>query len=518
MPMGGVPAIGQIAKRREEPVKSMAQDEREARLKRGGTHVVVIGGGLAGIAAATVLSERGVEVTLLEAESYLGGRAGAWPDQLADGTKFHMERGFHAFFRQYYGLRSLLKRVDPGLELLAPMDDYPLLGPDGRRESFSNLPRRAPFNIIELVRRTPTLRVRDLPRISGLHAAAMMAFDPERTYARWDRVTASEYLDLLRFPPEARQMLFDVFAHSFFNPEEEYSAAELLAMFHFYFLGNPEGLVFDVMKKPFSTVFSQLEGYLRERGCDVRLGTPATRVSSTGSSRGEAGGFRVEAGGRTIEASHLVLALSVPALKSLVKDSSDAFEPTLRARIDALGVTLPFAVWRLFLDRKVNADRSPFAGTTGLGILDNISVYEKLEDESRAWSERTGGSIVELHAYAIDPTLSEDEVRADLLRGLHAAYPETKEARIVEDRFLLRQDCPAFRPGDQAVRPTVETTRRNLYLAGDFVKLPFASALMERAVTSGFMAANAIVVRQGTKPVDIRTIPSRGMLAGAPGL
>ena len=33
----------------------------------------------------------------------------------------------------------------------------------------------------------------------------------------------------LRFPPAARQMLFDVFAHSFFNPEEQYSAAELLA-------------------------------------------------------------------------------------------------------------------------------------------------------------------------------------------------------------------------------------------------------------------------------------------------
>jgi isorenieratene synthase len=491
----------------------MQSTQRHADLPAGKTRVVIAGGGLAGLAAATVLAERGVDCVLLESETYLGGRAGAWPDRLADGTEFRMERGFHAFFRQYYGVRSLLQRVDPGLELLAPMDDYPLLGPDGRRESFSNLPRRAPFNVVELVRRTPTLKARDLPRISGIHAAAMMAFDPERTYARWDRVTASEYLDLLRFPPEARQMLFDVFAHSFFNPEDEYSAAELLAMFHFYFLGNPEGLVFDTMKRPFSAFFEPLGDYLRERGCDVRLGTPATRLESTPS-----GGFVVEAGSERIAASHVVLALSVPALKQLVKASDEAFEPTLRARIDALGVTLPFAVWRLFLDRKVDPSRTPFAGTTGLGPLDNISVYEKLEDESRAWSERTGGSIVELHAYAVDPTLSEAEIRAQLLAGLHAAYPETKEAKIVEDRFLLRQDCPAFRPGDQSVRPTVETTRRNLFLAGDFVKLPFASALMERAVTSGFMAANAIVVRLGTRPVDIRTIPQRGMLAGAPGL
>ena len=51
----------------------------------------VIGGGLAGIAAAVVLAERGMAVTVLERESYLGGRAGAWSDRLRDGTPFEME-------------------------------------------------------------------------------------------------------------------------------------------------------------------------------------------------------------------------------------------------------------------------------------------------------------------------------------------------------------------------------------------------------------------------------------------
>lgn len=491
----------------------MYDDAQSNHRAHGALRTLVIGGGLAGIAAATVLAERGSPVTLLEAESFLGGRAGAWTETLADGTSFQMERGFHAFFRQYYNLRALMKRVDPELALLAPMNDYPLLGPDGRRESFTNLPRHAPFNVMELVRRTPTLTLRDLMRVSVGRAAAMMAFDPDRTYAKWDRWTAREYLDALRFPPEARQMLFDVFAHSFFNPEEDYSAAELLAMFHFYFLGNPEGLVFDTMRKPFSTgLFQPLERYLRDHGADVRTSTPVRRMELI------EGGFRVHTDGESFAGSHVVLALSVPALKQLVRTSPDAFEPTLRARIDALGVTHPFAVWRLFLDRKVAADRAPFAGTTGLGILDNISVYERLEDESRAWSERSGGSVVELHAYAVDPTWSEDAIRADLLRGLHAAYPETRDARIVEERFLLRQDCPAFRPGDQAARPGVVTTRKNLFLAGDFVKLPFPSALMERAVTSGFLAANAIVGRAGARPVEVKTIRATGLLAGTPGL
>ena len=29
-----------------------------------------------------------------------------------------MNRGFHAFFRQYYNLRDLLRRIDPGLSML----------------------------------------------------------------------------------------------------------------------------------------------------------------------------------------------------------------------------------------------------------------------------------------------------------------------------------------------------------------------------------------------------------------
>src|SRR5688572_11130058 len=85
--------------------------------------VTVVGGGLAGLAAATVLAERGVAVTVVEKEAFLGGRAGAWTDQLADGTPFQMERGFHAFFRQYYNLRGLMRRVDPSLSRLRELTD-----------------------------------------------------------------------------------------------------------------------------------------------------------------------------------------------------------------------------------------------------------------------------------------------------------------------------------------------------------------------------------------------------------
>jgi carotenoid phi-ring synthase / carotenoid chi-ring synthase len=475
-----------------------------------GVHTaVVVGGGLAGLAAATVLAERGVRVTVLERESHFGGRVGAWPDRLADGTPFRMERGFHAFFRQYYNLRLLLRRVDPELTRLVRLDDYPVLGPDGAAESFAGLPARAPWNVMALVRRTRTLGLRDLTRVAVGRALEMVSFHPERTYAQWDHVTAAEYLDSLRFPPDARRMLFEVFAHSFFNPEDGYSAAELLMQFHFYFMGNPEGLVFDVLDRPFDRgMVEPLAGYLADRGVVLESGVAVRAVEPSGE------GFRVHAtDGPERPAQAVVLALSVPALREVVAASAGLGPSEWRDDVAALEVTLPFVVWRLWLDKPCRPERAPFAGTAGVGLLDNISVYEKLEDESRAWAERHGGSVVELHAYGVPENLGEGALRQDLMGGLHALYPETRGARVLEERFLLRRDCPAFAPGSHARRPGVQTPVPGLALAGDFVRMPFPSALMERAVASGVGAANELLARWGARGETLWSVPPRGLLA-----
>ncbi len=224
---------------------------------------VIAGGGLAGVAAAVVLAERGVSVVLAERESFLGGRAGAWTDRLATGETFEMERGFHAFFRQYYNLQALLRRIDDGLDFLEPLEDYPILGPGRTGGVLLGSPQQTAVE-----RRRPDQTNTD-PRASGSHgrqrlaALAMLRYERGWTYGRYDEQTAGEYLDSLRFPPDARRMLFDVFAHSFFNPEDAMSAGELLMMFHFYFSGNPEGLIFDVSKRPFSTsIWGPLGDYL----------------------------------------------------------------------------------------------------------------------------------------------------------------------------------------------------------------------------------------------------------------
>ena len=219
---------------------------------------------------------------------------------------------------------------------------------------------------------------------------------------------------------------------------------------------------------------------------------------------------------RGFEADGVVLAITVPALRDVVAESQDLVDPEWRDGIHSLELTNPFAIWRLWLDRPTEPGRAPFVGTTALGPIDNISLYHLFEDESREWYERNGGAVVELHAYAVETGADDEELRAKLLGALHALYPETRNARILEQRYLVRQDCPAFAPGSYASRPRVDTPFEGVTVAGDFVKLPIPSALMERAVASGVLAANYLLGRDGVRSEPIRSIPPRGLLAGVP--
>jgi isorenieratene synthase len=76
----------------------------------------------------------------------------------------------------------------------------------------------------------------------------------------------------------------------------------------------------------------------------------------------------------------------------------------------------------------------------------------------------------------------------------------------------MRGDCPAFAPNSDTHRPTVTTPHKGITLAGDFVRLPIPTALMERAVASGYLAANTLLSSQNINPEPIYSVPLHGIL------
>ncbi|OJZ75146.1 isorenieratene synthase [Mycobacterium paraffinicum] len=467
--------------------------------------VVVVGGGIAGLAAATGLAERGVAVAVIEREEYLGGRVGGWTER-EDGTDLAMNRGFHAFFRQYYNLRALLRRIEPQLRMLTPVDDYPLIDGAGRRDTFRGLPHTPPWNAVAFAARSPTFRLRDFLQIDARAAAPLAAVSVPGIYERLDHFDAATFLKSIRFPEAARHLAFEVFSRSFFADPAKLSAAELAAMFHIYFLGSSEGLIFDVPTSNYDTaLWGPLRGYLEGRGVRFLLGTSASRVET-----GPAEPFRVhtDSGGH-LDADAVVLATDVAGLQRVVGASTGLAADDWRAQIARLRTAPPFAVHRLWLDRPVAARRPAFLGTAGHEPLDNISVLERYERQAAEWSLAHHGSVVELHSYALDAAPS----RAAALRQLHEVYPETAAAQIVCERLLHRSDCPLFAPGSYADRPAVVTPQPCLLLAGDAVRVDLPVALMERAATTGWCAANHLLRRWGLGGHPLVTVPTRGRSA-----
>jgi carotenoid phi-ring synthase / carotenoid chi-ring synthase len=480
-----------------------------------GTEAVVVGGGIAGVTAAVVLAERGVAVTLLEAAPTLGGRLGAWPHTLPDGTEQVVEHGFHAFFRHYYTWRALLRRIDPELSFLRPVGGYPVISRDWPPEDLTGLPAAPPLNLLALFARSPSLGLRDLTRSRRLLAAELLAYDRVRTTALFDDVPAARFLADLGMSDRAQAMLFEAFARSFFADPGALSAGELIAMFHYYFLGNPQGIGFDAPDTDHRTaIWEPFAAYLEKLGAQVRTAAPVRAIGPADGHR-----WRVEpaggSDGAALTTRHLVLATDPGALRRLLGASPGvaAVAPRLAAQAGALAVAPPFAVTRLWLDRDVAPGRATFSAVSRERTLDSITVYSRLERPSAEWAARTGGSIVELHSYACtapDAHTATARMRAELA----TLWPETADAGVVHLQQRMEATAPTFPPGGAGARLAVTGAARGVRVAGDHVATPFLTGLMERAAASGVLAANDVLAEVGAGPEEIRGIPQRGLLAG----
>ncbi|MCZ9347822.1 FAD-dependent oxidoreductase, partial [Streptomyces sp. TRM76130] len=307
-------------------------------------------------------------------------------------------------------------------------------------------------------------------------------------------------------PAAARHLALEVFSRSFFADPRELSAAEMALMFHIYFLGSSEGLLFDVPREPFPrALWEPLARHLAAHGVRVRTRTPVEAVRPHPD-----GGHEVTGAGGTRRYDAVVLALDTGGLRTVVGRSPHLGDATWRGRVARLRTAPPFLVSRLWLDRPVAPDRPGFLGTSGYGTLDNVSVLSHWEGEAARWAARTGGSVVELHAYALPETAVREVEARRLADQLHRVWPETRAARVVAERHEWRADCPLFPVGGYTDRPTVRTPDPALVVAGDLVRTGLPVALMERAATSGFLAAGVLLERWGVRGETLWTVPDGG--------
>jgi len=170
---------------------------------------------------------------------------------------------------------------------------------------------------------------------------------------------------------------------------------------------------------------------------------------------------------------------------------------------------------RFWLDRDFAWPYSAFTSLSGYQLTDSITLYHHIQDDYKAWAQATGGSVVELHAYCYKekefPT--QEALLTTFEQELYEIVPALRGATILHRELVNQKNFSGFPPGSYAQRPTSATAAPNLFLAGDWVKMPFPCALMERAVSSGFLAANEILSREGLQRRTLYSVQPRGVLA-----
>ncbi len=250
----------------------------------GAPHIVVAGGGLAGIAAAIALRDAGARVTLLEARLRLGGATCSF-----SRGGLTVDNGQHIFLRCCTAYRGLLDRLGMTANtVLQERFDVRVLTPRGA----ARLRRRAlpaPFHLASALATYPLLSRRE--RVGAVRAAlAFRCLDPADP--RTDKQRLGDWLAAHGQGPRARRALWDLFIVSALNIAGDDASLALASMvIKTALLGGPGAADIGVPTVPLGELHGQSAGaLLRRLGATVLTGAKVTSISPGATGSGRCGG------------------------------------------------------------------------------------------------------------------------------------------------------------------------------------------------------------------------------------
>ena len=377
----------------------------------------------------------------------------------------------------------------------------------GRRDTFRGLPRTPPLNALAFALRSPTFRLRDLVRLDAKAAAPLATVSVPQTYYDLDDRDAATFLRDINFPDAARHLAFEVFARSFFARPEYLSAGELATMFHIYFLGSSEGLIFDVANANFDVaLWNPLRKYLEGNGVRFHTGLTVDGLSLASDVRVQCGadaGFAADA---------VVLATDVAGLRRIVAGSPGLGDDEWRHRVAELHTAPPFVVLRSVAGppgacRPSGLRRDRWPSTAG-----QCQRAGALRTRSGAMGRahrRFGRGVARL----LGDRLRRRRARAPWWHACTSCTRKPSARRSSTNACCAVRTARVSRPGDFADRPTVQTPDSRVVLAGDGIRIDLPVALMERAATTGWTAANHLLGGFGLAGHPLHTVPNRGRSA-----
>ncbi len=446
---------------------------------------LVLGGGLAGIAAAIQLAESGWEVTLLEARATLGGRAFSFSDPRSGLT---LDNGQHVIVGACRNLLALLEKIGArDLWSLQSRLDVAVYDDSGRLGRLFGVSAPSPLSLLPAFVTYPHLSWPDkLAAVRGLLSMMLT----QRSNPSLEEITFYDWLRAHHQTDRAVSNLWNVLIEGTLNDNVRDVSASmglmivqdgLLAGRNTANIGYPTAPLSEALGLP-------AQRYLEGLGVRVVTGCP---VRSINANRDRVVDHVAAGNGMVMEADAFVSAVPFWVLPGLVGESLASAE--FYRQLSQLE-TSPIVNVHLLYDRQVMVGdfcyfiESPLQwvfNSTRIFGADHPGDHQSLSVSiSAAWDRVDSGR---------------DQIADVIAAEMTQAFPAAREATLL-DCVVVKQRNATFRcvPGANRFRPDPGTDSPNLFLAGEWTNTGWPST-MESAVISGYNAAQAVMSAAGAR-------------------
>jgi squalene-associated FAD-dependent desaturase len=442
--------------------------------------VIVIGGGLSGLAAAVACSSSGFSVTLLEQHRHMGGRAYSFIDQASGDV---IDNGQHLMLGCYLNTFKYLNTIGSYHKLKIQPDLSIQFRHPKKGTSSLDCPRfPAPFHLLAGLTRLKSISTKDRVRI--LRVIPDIIFRNPGRNRELDSLTVDEWLNRRGQSESMKEYLWNLITIATLNDSPiALSARPFTEILREVFFKKRAYSSIVLSKVGLSELFvDDAIRFLQDRGVKIIYGM---EINSIDFRDGWIGGIRSRSG-EYFGADAIVSAIPYYALKKILHNS--AIKEQKLAVMDALDqfTSSPILSIHLWFDRAVMEER--FAGLLGTHVH---WVFNKsaLSGKPTAKGQYLTLVISGAREYV---ELQKDVLISLAIEELKSVFPETIAARLL-NAIVIKERRATFsaRCGIERHRPSARTEVPNFFLAGDWTATGLP-ATIEGAIKSGFEAARVV--------------------------
>lgn len=488
--------------------------------------VLVVGGGLAGLAASLSLAERGFQVWLLEKSRGLGGRAGSFVHpRTGEVVDFSQHILLHCCtaLLDFYDRLGVRERVFfyPRIPFIDGKGNVSFLG------ASSGLAKHLPppFHLLPSLLSLPFLSIGEkisLGKAFWNLGSVKNGISPGWVPKPLPGWAFSSWLSKQKQGEGVIGRFWKPVLVSALNEElEKISFPYAAFVMREGFLKSRDGYEVGVSALPLRDLYQPALQILERGGGGILTGAEVTRVvmdqremssdteKDRGAENGKASGRRVEGvqlrDGRILHGEHLVLAVPPRAIPELLNGTGIEGEFRCPGKLESSPIVtahlwfkeavsdLPFAC---LLDRTIHwIFQRPLA--PGGAALPNQPAPD---DAALPRGTVGGGAHLQCIVSAARSLvkMKKEEIVRICMRELGEIFPKAREENLL-DAFVTKGRDATFSPtpGSDEIRPPQQTSISNLFLAGDWTSTGWPST-MEGAVRSGYLAAEALAAEAFT--------------------